>query len=97
MWEHKRVMLNRLNYLKEHHYLDDADELIKIYSEIESDSKILRNLAIIYNKNENATSITSIIEKLKKIKTIEENALSDLISKLESVEIDEKLLSHYYL
>lgn len=97
LWEHKLVMLNRLNYLKEHHYLDDADELIKIYSEIESDLKILRNLAIIYNKNENSTTVTSIMEKMKKIKNLEENALSDLISKLESVEINEKLLSHYYL
>jgi hypothetical protein len=77
--------------------LDDAEELIKIYSEIESDSKILRNLAIIYNKNENSTTITSIMIKMKKIKNIEEIALSDLISQLESVEINEKLLSHYYL
>lgn len=97
MWEHKSVMLSRLDYLKKHHYLEDADELIKIYSEIESDSIILRNMAMMYNINENPTIITSIIEKMTMIKSVEEDALSDLITQLESVEINEKLLSHYYL
>ncbi|MFB5763584.1 hypothetical protein [Paenibacillus medicaginis] len=97
LWEHKGVMLNRLKYLKEHHYLNDADELIKIYSEIESDSLILRNMAMMYNLNENSAIITSITEKMTQIKSIEEAALSRLISQLESVEKSEKLLSHYYL
>ncbi|WP_239615196.1 hypothetical protein [Cohnella mopanensis] len=44
LWEHKKTMVDRLDYMKREGYLTDSDELVASYKEVANKAMLMRNL-----------------------------------------------------
>ncbi len=84
LWEHKKVMLERLEYLSSLGYLSDASLLYNNYKEIENKCLLIRNLflkCMMTNKKSNLEKIKIVLSQLK---LVEMDLLKTLIDTLKS-------------
>jgi hypothetical protein len=63
-WEHKFVMMLRLNYMNENDMLHNEDNILSAYKEIEQKTLSYRNLLLKYKINKNQNTLKHIIEEL---------------------------------
>ncbi len=82
LWEHKKIMLNRLKYLKDSGYLSDLDSVYNKYSDIENDMLLIKSLWIKYSLIKEEDTIIKILKKLEEVKAKEQKILERLISML---------------
>ena len=63
IWEHKKIMRMRIQFLLKNNYLKKYDELISIAYQIEEDAKIILQLTIKYNLTYNDKILLKILHK----------------------------------
>jgi len=82
IWEHKKIMVERLKYLIDSSYLINSEELLSEYEIIEQDSLILRNLVIKYNLINQSNLLNKIENRLLAIRDSERSILTKLLQHL---------------
>lgn len=83
LYDHKVMMLSRLNFLKENDYINSFDSIYKSFKIIEKYCLINRNLFIKYRITFDKTLIFKIITNIDVIMKEEKAAMFDLLSELE--------------
>lgn len=80
LYDHKRIMLLRLNYLYEHEYYKNYNsENIIGFNKIESQAKDVVNLIVKYNISKNNTILDKVVDILSIIENNEKNILKQYI------------------
>jgi hypothetical protein len=82
IWEHKKVMLARIKYLEKNKYLGGADEIYKMYLEIEELTKLIFNNWLKSSVSLNKKLIPYIIGKIEDVQRKEEKALKCMINRI---------------
>lgn len=84
LYEHKKVMLKRIDFFKTNYLLNCTNEYILKYDKIVKDTLILRNmiLKIYISKKFTIKTLSILIEKLKVIRLIETELLKQLVCML---------------
>ncbi|WP_251577022.1 hypothetical protein [Paenibacillus sp. MER TA 81-3] len=83
LWEHKKLMLERINYLAKNNIITtDNNELYNKFKGIEEEVLNMRNSAIKYNITNDVSYIINIIETFETIKLREEAELKRLLDAL---------------
>lgn len=83
LWEHKKLMVDRIAYLKKLRYLDSGSSIDDQFKQIQESSKQLRNLFIRYETTENEFFISEMPAILKDIYINEKYALEQLMEELQ--------------
>ncbi|MFD2614753.1 hypothetical protein [Paenibacillus gansuensis] len=81
IWEHKKVMVSRLNYMM--HDELNLKEFINQYSELEKETNSIKDTALKFKITEDMRLLNNLSKSLKKIHTREKYILEELISTLE--------------
>lgn len=91
-WEHKKIMLLRLQYMLDNNYLNisQIQTTINNYKELGKSANICLNLLLKYRIVNNADCLNKVSNLCMQMKSIEESTLWDLLEK-----IDEKYASTY--
>lgn len=74
LWEHKKCMINRIEYLKDNNYITGNDkyiEYISILKEIEKKARIIESLTLYYNQTFNINRLNKIISYIEQIVEME--------------------------
>ncbi|SDM33257.1 hypothetical protein SAMN05428961_11432 [Paenibacillus sp. OK060] len=82
IWEHKKIMMLRLQYMANLGYLKHTDEAIVKYVDLEKQSMILRNTVIKYNVTKSSSLLNKIEAELEKILRQEKSCLEELLNKI---------------
>ncbi len=82
LWEHKKCMRDRINYLIEIEKYQNLDNCLKAYKKIENDAKTLLSIMLVYKYKKNSSYLTKIISILRQIRAEEVVILKKLLSKL---------------
>ncbi|WP_042199095.1 hypothetical protein [Paenibacillus camerounensis] len=82
LWEHKKLMVMRLEYLHEISCLTESGDLIDKYKKLEKKSLIIRNLALRYEVSRKLDDLTKIESGLVEIMNSERELLEKLISNI---------------
>ncbi len=64
LWDHKNMMLARVNYLKESAWLDNADKLIERFGKLNETALYNRNLALKYSMVRNKEIVKRMMDNL---------------------------------
>lgn len=81
LWEHKKCMLERIQYLEQHNYINS--ELSVSYASIEKLSLIIRNSVVKYNlANKKGKSVSKIIDLMLELTDKESSVLNLLLTEL---------------
>lgn len=83
LWEHKKIMLTRLNYLKEKGLLKSGTDIPNKFSEIENMSAMLRMIILKYNFSRKKELIHQSIHLTNDICLAERSVLEILLNELE--------------
>jgi hypothetical protein len=78
LYEHKSCMLQRLKYMETHGYLCQSDSLSESYARVFQQAHNLHLVMFRWLKNNSASTISYVIDSLRKI-SIEEHRLLDII------------------
>ncbi|KWX81043.1 hypothetical protein AMQ84_01250, partial [Paenibacillus riograndensis] len=78
LYEHKRLMTMRVNYLYSNKFIESSSKLIGFFEQIENESLLIRNLFIKYSLNDNFER-ANLTARLTEVRNLEENCLSVLI------------------
>lgn len=89
LWEHKKCMVIRLNFLKKDYVLNDIDDIMSDYQIIEKECMTMRNLLLKYLVNENPEIIKKIILTLSNVKEKEYTLIVRLINSINQLKIVE--------
>ena len=81
LWEHKKLMIERLKFMKKLN-IDFNDSIIQQYHSVVSSSKTVENLYIKYNLNKNQNIIEKINENISNISELEYNLFEQLINQI---------------
>lgn len=96
MYEHKKIMTERLQYMKQKEYIANADKYINIYADLAQKILIGRNLYIKYS----ITKDREIMKKISKIvsdaEMVEADVLPEMIGDISSREIAFDIPPIYY-
>lgn len=76
--EHKKLMLDRINYLNTNHEAIDA-ELIHVFEEVFKTSKSIQANSIKYEITKNEKVLHQTVDKIKEIADIEQRAIEKLL------------------
>jgi hypothetical protein len=79
LWDHKKCMSFRMKYIMDNGYLDNMDELLKNYMEIEKKSLIHRNKLIKYSVSKDASILQNVIEDIDNIVLREKDILGEFL------------------
>lgn len=82
--EHKKLMINRIKYMKNNKYLFQSHSIIEEFQDIAKDVNILRNLIFKFNIKPNHTLLDTCVDIIEKLKTKEHVAISTLIEKIDN-------------
>ena len=82
LWEHKKVMVSRIEYLTKYGYINNSTELLNIYNELKETALLLRNKFLKYNASNNKMLIETTIDSLDLMYSQEKDAIEDLLDKL---------------
>lgn len=85
LWEHKKCMLLRIEYLTDMGLLKNDADIRKNYNEIEKESLIARNLILKYNITNNNPLLESLISHVIKISETEKQIILKLLEYCEIV------------
>ncbi|GGH72249.1 hypothetical protein GCM10008014_58430 [Paenibacillus silvae] len=84
LWEHKRMMVLRINYIQKRNILINSDDILKQYTYIQDSSLILMRMVMKYNLINDKKTLEKIEKKILEIESLETQALDNLIKRLES-------------
>lgn len=82
IYEHKKLMRIRIDFLKTTHFLKDTDMLMKQCQKLEMETLTLRNLAIKYSLNRKVALLAEIVKRLKVIKELDHNLGYNILDSL---------------
>ncbi len=82
LYEHKKAMVLRIEYLIKNNYLDSNNDFKNIFSNLENDAKNGRNSIIKYNISKSKKLISATIDTLQKMYETEKKAIEDLLELL---------------
>ena len=82
LYEHKKVMVSRLEYLMENNYIDTKNGLINEFRNLENEALNKRNIIMKYNATKNKVLINTVIDSLHKIRDSEKKAIEDWLEVL---------------
>lgn len=82
LWEHKKVMLLRIEYMIDNNFLNDSDSILKAYSDIERQAFFLNNLWIKYSIKRDKRIIEKMNVAIEKIKFEEISVFEDILNEL---------------
>lgn len=85
MYEHKKTMVSRLEYLVEKKYIDNNTNSINVFYELENEAFNKRNILIKYNINKNKNMLNITIEALHKMYESEKKVTEDLLEALKGL------------
>ncbi|WP_059052806.1 hypothetical protein [Paenibacillus senegalimassiliensis] len=71
IYEHKKLMRMRVDFLKKTNFLKDINELIEQCQKLETETLMIRNLALKYYINKKVTLLTDIVQRLEVIKELD--------------------------
>lgn len=83
LWEHKKIMLSRLEYLNQHHFIENFDFLYRLYQKLENEVLVLRNLHLQFSIKEDKRLLDQLMNSLLEIKDLESEGLEALLESLE--------------
>lgn len=79
LWEHKKCMLLRLEYLNQHNLIEKFEYFYNFYQKIENDVLILRNLHLQYSLTKDHRLLEQITNSLLEIRNLESKVLEDML------------------
>ena len=82
LYEHKKVMVSRLEYLMENKYIDTRNDLITVFRNLQNESLNKRNVIMKYNTTKNKVQLNTVIDSLHNMYEIEKKAIEDLLDAL---------------
>lgn len=82
LWEHKKIMFDRINYMIDNNYISGNIEHYKDYSDIVRKSEIMKGLALKYNFTKSKTTLENMQDLIHFIVYEEEKILKDIIKDL---------------
>lgn len=82
LWDHKRIMLERLKYLEDNGYLDKNREYSRAYSEVELMANKARLLVMKYNVVRKKDVLASITALLRDMREKEQEVLNSVLCEL---------------
>lgn len=91
LWEHKKIMLQRLNFIQNYiseislDFVRPLDSIISEYSQIEQKVDHTRYLMLIYEKRNKIQLLKDVMNLLKEVETNEQVIISNLIDLLRKV------------
>lgn len=83
LWEHKKAMVCRIEYLIDNKYINNRNELLSVYNEIQNAALLLRNKALKFNVRKNTLLIEDMIDSLELMYKREKVAVENLLEMLE--------------
>jgi hypothetical protein len=82
LWDHKKMMVQRIQYMGKRGFLKNAIHLQQKYQELENQALILRNLLIAYSLREDNKYIVKIIKGLGEIASKEKPLLVEMLDNI---------------
>ncbi len=82
LYEHKKVMVSRLEYLMDNKYIDRRDDLITVFRNLQNEALNKRNVVMKYNATKNKAQLNTVIDFLHRMYEIEKKAVQDLLDAL---------------
>jgi hypothetical protein len=82
IWEHKKLMLKRIQFLYSQKYLHGTNEIYDQYCNVVKSSNILLNLALKYNISKKFEIILKLVTLIKSLITSEVDILNTLLEKI---------------
>ncbi len=82
LYEHKKTMVSRLQYLIENKYINPKSDFISIFHNLEKEALNKRNVIMKYNATKNKSQISTIIDSLHKMCESEIRAMEALLNAL---------------
>lgn len=83
LWEHKKAMVSRIEYLSEKGYIEDSDRLLDMYTELRDTAQGIINMILkYYYSRDNKNLFAAAIESLEKMYSIDAMATEDLLNRL---------------
>lgn len=79
MLEHKEIMLQRIKFMQDKHFIGISDDIIKEYERLVTQAKIVRNYAIKYNLTMNVEMLNKMIGLLNDMYLSEKSVIKKLI------------------
>ena len=85
LWEHKKCMVNRLNYMEDQGYLKSEDGFSIQYDGLARKTGMLRMMLLKFKITRSPDLIRRVLSNLDGIEEVEQSLLQDLVKKLETV------------
>ncbi|MCL6589313.1 MAG: hypothetical protein K6U80_05090 [Firmicutes bacterium] len=82
LWEHKKCMLLRLEYLTQHGLLKKNSHFSTPYLKLEKDALILRNALLKYSLHEDERLLEKVIHSLREMRRLEADIVLELVQAL---------------
>ncbi len=82
LYEHKKTMVSRLEYLIEKKYIDTENDFVNIFSEFKNEALLMRNYVIKYHITKKEKLINTAIASLNNMYENEKKAIEDLLDVL---------------
>ena len=82
LWEHKKCMRLRIQYLETHNYLDASDHFSRRYAQIEQESGTLRMMMLKFKRKGDRALLERIIVNLERISSEESVQLPRIVDAL---------------
>ncbi|WP_054749921.1 hypothetical protein [Ruminiclostridium josui] len=82
LWEHKKTMVSRIEYLIDNNYINRDSNLLESYSQLRNKALSFRNMIIKFNINKNRRLVEMVIAGLEKMVETEKKLVTDLLDKL---------------
>ena len=83
IWEHKKGMIERIQYIHEQGYLKESEYLIEEYNDLEKKTLILRNLMLKYNLTKKQEILKKMIPIIQFIQEKEKITIEILIESIQ--------------
>ncbi len=87
LWEHKKVMIERIKFMEMHGYIRKGKYPISLYYNIEKEVLILRNKLIRYKITEETKILKDILNAIDRITLYEKNAIELLLNEVHNSNI----------
>ncbi|MCL6591745.1 MAG: hypothetical protein K6U80_17565 [Firmicutes bacterium] len=79
LWEHKKCMLLRLEYLYQQGWLENYDYFYNFFQKLENEFLMLRNTQVKYSLNEDRELLAEIMNALRESKKLEAQILQEML------------------
>lgn len=82
LWEHKKSMLMRIEYMQRHKIIDTDNDFNIRYKEIQESSKVIQNLLIKYFIKNDKKILNKALFKITEIANAELNILNRILTEI---------------